>query len=53
IQAAPVIIGGKSAISKSPQRIKSKIDGKTSLAIKRGINKSIRPSVAKKGTSSQ
>lgn len=53
LSSLPVLIGGKMAIKKAPVRILEALDNETSLAIKKGMNKAIRPSVIKKSTSGQ
>lgn len=49
ISASPVLVGGKAMIKKPMLNISRDM----SIAIKKGINKAIRPSIAKKSTSSQ
>lgn len=53
LSSLPVIVGGKMALGKAPGKVLATIDVDTSMAIKRGMNKAIRPSVVKKATSSQ
>lgn len=53
LSSLPVLIGGKMAIRKPPGKALAAIDRDTSRAIKRGVNKAVRPSVVKKSTSSQ
>lgn len=52
IESSPALIGGRLALKK-PGISVAKIDKATSMAIKKGINKSVRPSVTKKSTSRQ
>ena len=53
ISSLPVLAGAKMALSKTPKQAIAAIDTETSMAIKSGVNKAVRPSVAKKGTNSQ
>jgi len=53
ISAAPALVGAKSAFGKTPGKSVSAVGKEVTTAIKKGINKAIRPSVAKKTTSKQ
>ena len=53
ISSIPVAIGGKMMLGKVPGKPLSVVGQEISSAIKKGVNKAIRPSVVKKATSSQ
>ena len=53
LSSLPVLAGGKYAMKKAPGKALAAIDKDTSIAIKRGVNKAVRPSVVKKSTSGQ
>jgi hypothetical protein len=53
LSALPALVGAKYAMKKAPASVLETLDSETSAAIKKGMNKAIRPSVVKKSTSSQ
>jgi len=53
ISSAPVLAGGKMAMGKVSGKPIAAIGKELSSAIKKGVNKAVRPSVVKKSTSSQ